>query len=113
MSEEYKILYKEYEIAYKEYEGIASIEVKDNETGKIYHSKFKLFKVIKELQQELTKYKERNEKAVEYIKNYDVFKEFSFPLMKRDVENQVKSSIQYEFDTSIKKSLLEILEDKE
>lgn len=29
--------------------------------------------------------------------------------MKRDVENQIKSSIKYEFDTSIKKNLLEIL----
>lgn len=46
----------------------------------------------------------------EYINNYDVFKEFSFPLMKRDEENQVKSSIDYEFQTSIKKSLLQILD---
>ena len=46
----------------------------------------------------------------EYIDNYDVFKEFSFPLMKRDEENQVKSSIDYEFQTSIKKSLLQILD---
>ena len=68
MSEEYKILYKEYEIAYTANKGIVNIEVKDNETGKIYHSKCKLFKVIKELQQELTKYKERCEKAVELLK---------------------------------------------
>ena len=72
----------------------------------------KILRKYKDLQQELTKYKERNENAIEYIKKYDVFKEFSFPLMKRDEENQVKSSIQYEFDTSIKKNLLEILEDK-
>ena len=45
-----------------------------------------------------------------YINKYDVFKEFSFPLMKRDEENQVKSSIDYEFQTSIKKSLLQILD---
>ena len=46
----------------------------------------------------------------ECINNYDVFKEFSFPLMKRDEENQIKSSIDYEFQTSIKKSLLQILD---
>lgn len=46
----------------------------------------------------------------EYINNYNVFKEFSFPLMKRYEENQVKSSIDYEFQTSIKKSLLQILD---
>ena len=46
----------------------------------------------------------------EYIDNYDVFKEFSFPLMKRAEENQVKSSIKYEFDKSIKKDLLEIID---
>ena len=46
----------------------------------------------------------------EYIGKYDVFKEFSFPLMKRAEENQVKSSIKYEFDKSIKKDLLEIID---
>ena len=50
-------------------------------------------------------------KAIEYIEKYNVFKEFYFPLMKRDEENQVKSSIKYEFDTSIKKNLLEILKE--
>lgn len=67
MSEEYKIIYKEYEIVYTTNEGIVSIEIKDTETGKIYHSKFKLFKVIKELQLELTKYKEVIDKATKYI----------------------------------------------
>ena len=35
-------------------------------------------------------YKSRCEKAIEYLEKYDVFKEFTFPLMKRDEENQVK-----------------------
>ena len=48
----------------------------------------------------------------EKINNFDVFKEFTFPLMKRDVENQVKSSIDYEWRKSIKEPILEIL-DKE
>ena len=56
---------------------------------------------------------QRIDKAIEYIENYDVFKEFSFPLMKRDEENQVKSSIKYQFDTSINKDLLEILKGDE
>ena len=55
-------------------------------------------------------YKSVLDEIREYINNYDVFKEFSFPLMKRDEENQVKSSIDYEFQTSIKKSLLQILD---
>lgn len=54
-------------------------------------------------------YKAALEKIEKYINNYDVFNEFSFPLMKRDVENQIKSSIKYEFDTSIKKHILEII----
>lgn len=55
-------------------------------------------------------YKEVIEEVRGYIENYDVFKEFSFPIMKRHEENQVKSSIKYEFDTSIKKELLQILD---
>lgn len=54
--------------------------------------------------------KEVIEEVREYITSYDVFKEFSFPLMKREEENQTKSSIKYEFDTSIKKELLQILD---
>lgn len=50
------------------------------------------------------------EEIREYINNYDVFKEFSFPLMKREEENQVKSSIEYEFNTSVKKHLLQIID---
>ncbi len=64
---------------------------------------------FEKLQKENKQLKDRINKAIEYIGNYDVFKAFSFPLMKRDEENQVKSSIQYEFDTSIKKDLLKIL----
>ena len=62
------------------------------------------------LQKENEKYKLLLDEIREYINNYDVFKEFSFPLMKRDEENQVKSSIDYEFKISIKKSLLQILD---
>ena len=58
-------------------------------------------------------YKSRIEKAVEYINNYSVDKSFSFPLMKRWEENQVKSSIDYEFNDTLKKDLLNILNGKE
>ena len=53
--------------------------------------------------------KKQKDDVVEYIKNYDVFKEFSFPLMKKWEENQVKSSIDYQFKESIKKDLLRML----
>lgn len=52
------------------------------------------------------------EKALEqiekYINNFDVFKEFSFPLMKKEEEKEVQSSIDYEFKTSIQKNILDI-----
>lgn len=46
----------------------------------------------------------------EKVDNFDVFKEFTFPLMKRDEEQQVKSSIDYEWKNSLKKPILEILD---
>lgn len=55
-------------------------------------------------------YKSRIEKAIEYIEKYDIFKEFNFPLMKRDEENQVKSSIDYQFKKDLKKNLLNKLQ---
>lgn len=67
-------------------------------------------KKIKEFENEVAQLKEVIEEVREYLENYDVFKEFSFPIMKRHEENQVKSSIKYEFDTSIKKELLQILD---
>lgn len=69
----------------------------------------KFLENYKKLQQENKALNDRIAKAIEYIEKYDVLKEYSFPLMKRDEENQIKSSIKYEFDTSIKKELLKIL----
>ena len=69
----------------------------------------KLEEENKSLQSQLKVKEKVIKEAMEYVEKYDVFKEFYFPLMKRDVENQIKSSIKYEFDTSIKKNLLEIL----
>lgn len=65
------------------------------------------------LQTQLKKQQEIIDKINNYLNNYDVFKVFSFPLMKRWEEEQVKSSIEYEFKTSLIKDLKEILEDKE
>ena len=65
------------------------------------------------LEQQCKKQKEVIDKINNYIDNYDIFKVFSFPLMKRWEEEQVKSSIDYEFKTSLIKDLKEILEDKE
>lgn len=48
------------------------------------------------------------EEIKRYINNFDVFKEFSFPLMKKWEEKEVQSSIDYEFKTSIQKNILDI-----
>ena len=64
---------------------------------------------IIQLQQENKKYKEVIDKINNYIDNYDIFKVFSFPLMKRWEEEQIKSSIDYEFKTSLIKNLKDIL----
>lgn len=71
---------------------------------------YKLSELWKDSQVENRRLKGVLKETREYINSYDVFKEFSFPLMKRDVENQIKASIKYEFDTSIKKDLLEIID---
>lgn len=42
------------------------------------------------------------------IKNIDIFKEFSFPLMKRWEEQQVLSSIDYQFKTTFIKKINEL-----
>lgn len=68
---------------------------------------------IKQLEQQVKNQKEVIDKINNYIDNYDIFKVFSFPLMKRWEEEQVKSSIDYEFKISLIKDLKEILEDKE
>lgn len=57
------------------------------------------------------KQKEVIDKINNYIDNYDIFKVFSFPLMKRWEEEQVKSSIDYEFKTSLIKNLKDILKE--
>ena len=45
------------------------------------------------------------------VNDFDVFKEFTFPLMKRDEEHQVKSSIDYEWRKSIKEPFLDKLKE--
>lgn len=62
--------------------------------------------LIEQMEQKENIIKEVKEK----VDNFDVFKEFTFPLMKRDEEAQVKSSIDYEWRKSIKEPILEILE---
>lgn len=68
-------------------------------------------KIIKSLLEENKQLKEAIDKIDNYINNYDVFKVFSFPLMKRWEEQQVKSSIDYEFKTSLIKDLKDILKE--
>lgn len=76
-------------------------EVRKNET--------KLINEIKILEQQVKNQKDVIDKINNYIDSYDVFKVFSFPLMKKWEENQVKSSIDYEFKTSLIKDLKDIL----
>ena len=52
------------------------------------------------------KYQDIIDELEKMIDNFDVFKEFTFPLMKRDEEQQVKSSIDYEWRKSIKEPFL-------
>ena len=74
--------------------------------------------IFKELFNEMINWKEESQKQKEvidkinnYIDNYDIFKVFSFPLMKRWEEEQVKSSIDYEFKSSLIKDLKDILKE--
>ena len=69
--------------------------------------------MVLELQEKNQKQKEVIDKINNYIDNYDIFKVFSFPLMKRWEEEQVKSSIDYEFKTSLIKDLKDILKEVE
>ena len=72
---------------------------------------FEICRYIYNLEQQCKKQKEVIDKINNYIDNYDIFKVFSFPLMKRWEEEQVKSSINYEFKTSLIKDLKDILKE--
>lgn len=69
------------------------------------------YNYIENLEQQVKKQKEVINKVNKYLNEYDVFKVFSFPLMKRWEEEQVKSSIDYEFKTSLIKNLKDILKE--
>ena len=66
--------------------------------------------IIVEQTKEIERLKNITKEVRKKINNFDVFKEFTFPLMKREEENQVKSSIDYEWRKSIKEPLLKILD---
>ena len=70
-----------------------------------------LFNEMINWKEESNKQKEVIYKINNYIDNYDIFKVFSFPLMKRWEEEQVKSSIDYEFKSSLIKDLKDILKE--
>ena len=72
-----------------------------------------LLDYITNLQEENKRLKEVIDKIDKYINDYNVFEVFSFPLMKRWEEEQVKSSIDYEFKTSLIKYLKDILKEVE
>lgn len=66
---------------------------------------------IYNLEQRVKKQKEVIDKINKYLNECDVFKVFSFPLMKKWEEEQVKASIDYEFKTSLIKDLKDILKE--
>lgn len=68
---------------------------------------------IDKLKQELQRKDNIINELKESINNFDVFKEFTFPLMKRDEEQQVISSIDYEWRKSIKESFLDKIKELE
>ena len=72
-----------------------------------------LFNEMINWKEESQKQKEVIDKIDKYINDYNVFEVFSFPLMKRWEEEQVKSSIDYEFKTSLIKDLKDILKEVE
>ena len=72
-----------------------------------------LFDEMNNWKEDAQKYKEVIDKIDKYINDYNVFEVFSFPLMKRWEEEQVKSSIDYEFKTSLIKDLKDILKEVE
>lgn len=45
----------------------------------------------------------------EYIEKFSIDDKFTFPLMTRDEEEQIKSSIEYEFKDSLYKDILDII----
>lgn len=111
MSEAYK--QKEYELR-SAIDNISSIpyvfenyvEETENFIDRLLDDTKEINTLRNKLQQKENIIKEVREK----VDNFDVFKEFTFPLMKRDEEQQVKSSIDYEWRKSIKEPILEILD---
>ena len=75
------------------------------------HGTRELAEEIYNLEQQVKKQQEVIDKVNKYLNEYDVFKVFSFPLMKRWEEEQIKSSIDYEFKTSLVKDLKDILKE--
>lgn len=107
---------KEQENQFKEnIKEIARLELKNsfnNNLMETLNSAF-IFKYVDTLEKQSQKYKEVIDKIDKYINDYNVFEVFSFPLMKRWEEEQAKSSIDYEFKTSLIKDLKDILKEVE
>ncbi len=76
-----------------------------------YDEKNELQLYLMNLEQQVKKQKEVIDKINKYLNECDVFKVFSFPLMKKWEEEQVKASIDYEFKTTLIKDLKDILKE--
>lgn len=73
-------------------------------------TKSELIDYVIELQEENSRCERKIDKAIEYVNTHKPSDTISFPLMKKDEENQVKSCFDYEFREIYQKELLEILE---
>ncbi|MBR0471726.1 MAG: hypothetical protein IJI98_03390 [Methanosphaera sp.] len=71
----------------------------------------KLKKIIEKLEDKLEAKENIIEMAINFINKYDIDKNFSFPLMPRWEEQQVKSCIEYELNDTLKSPLLKMLGD--
>lgn len=65
--------------------------------------------IAEELYDGVKDYKSRIDKTVEYIETHKVSDTITFPLMKKEMEQDVKNCFDYEFNQIYKKDLLNIL----
>lgn len=89
------------------------LQRKDNEIKQLQEDIVNHIKIASEYKEQMIIKDNIINELKESINNFDVFKEFTFPLMKRDEEQQVISSIDYEWRKSVKEPFLNKIEELE
>lgn len=77
-----------------------------DKNASLQFEKQKLYRALLNREREIERLNNIINELEKDIDNFDVFKQFSFPLMKRWEEEQVKSSIDYEWRKAIKEPFL-------